>query len=294
MEVKKFKEEMHRTFRMSDLGLLSFYLGIEVKQDRNAITLGQAAYVKKLLEKAGMGECNPCQTPMESRLKLSNRSTSREVDATMYRSLVGSLRYLVDTRPDICFAVGYVSRYMERPTQEHLIAVKHLLRYVAGTIEYGLVYPKLASNDNRLTGYSDSDLGGDVDDRKSTTGVVYFLGGMPISWQSHKQKAVALSTCEAEYMAGAAGACQAKWLTRLLGDVVGSRVQQPILKMDSQSAIALAKNPVLHDRSKHIDIKYHFIRDCVENGSLSLEQVSTQDQIRSHLGKRGSVSFVTR
>jgi hypothetical protein len=256
--VEAFKEEMRQTFRMSDLGLLSFYLGIEVKQGNKCITLGQVAYARKLLEKASMKKCNSCSTPMEVRLQLSTRSTSEEVDATMYRSLVGSLRYLVHTQPDISFAVGYVSRFMEKPRQEHLAAIKHLLRYILGTIYYGLVYPKFTKGSNRLIGYSDSDLGGDVDERKSTARVIFFLGEMVISWQSQKQKTVALSTCEAEYMAGAAGAYQAVWLKRLLGDIAGVNVQQPILKMDNQSAIALSKNPVLHDRSKHIDtIPFH-------------------------------------
>ena len=283
--VEGFKEEMRNVFRMSDLGLLSFYLGIEVKQGRRTITLGQAAYARKLLEKAGMQSCNLCHTPMEARLQLSNRGTTAEVDATMYRSLVGSLRYLVHTRPDISFAVGYVSRFMEKPRLEHFAAVKHLLRYIAGTVDYGIVYPKCSDSCNRLVGYSDSDLGGDVDDRKSTTGVIFFMGEMPISWQSHKQKAVALSSCEAEYMAGAVGACQAVWLARLLSDIVGVKVQPPVLKMDNQSAIALSKNSVLHDRSKHIDTKFHYIRKSVEEGRICLDYVSTQEQLADVLTK---------
>ena len=223
-DIGVFKEEMRRLFRMSDLGLLSYYLGIEVKQGQNMITLGQAVYVKKLLEKAGMTAYKPISTPMEVRLKLSTKSTTPEVDATMYRSLVGSLRYLVHTRPDIAFAVGYVSRFMEKPRQEHLVAVKHLLRYIAGTVDYDIVYSKLLSGDNRLTGYSDSDWGGDADERRSTAGVIFFLGRLPVTWQSQKHKSVALSTCEAEYVAGAAGACQAMWLIQLLGDITGKEV----------------------------------------------------------------------
>jgi hypothetical protein len=283
--VEGFKEEMRNVFRMSDLGLLSFYLGIEVKQGRRTIPLGQAAYARKLLEKAGMQSCNLCHTPMEARLQLSNRGTTIEVDATMYRSLVGSLRYLVHTRPDISFAVGYVSRFMEKPRLEHFAAVKHLLRYIAGTVDYGIVYPKCSDSCNKLVGYSNSDLGGDVDDRKSTTGVIFFMGEMPISWQSHKQKAVALSSCEAEYMAGAVGACQAVWLARLLSDIVGVTVQPPVLKMDNQSGIALSKNPVLHDRSKHIDTKFHYIRKSVEEGRICLDYVSTQEQLADVLTK---------
>ena len=274
-DVGAFKEDMRRLFRMSDLGLLSYYLGIEVKQSARSVTLGQSAYAKKLLVKAGMESCNPCSTPMEVRLKLSAKSTTPEVDSTMYRSLVGSLRYLVHTRPDIAFAVGYVSRFMEKPRQEHLVAVKHLLRYIAGTVDFGLVYPKLQNGDNRLTGYSDSDWGGDADEWRSTVGVIFFLGRLPVTWQSQKQKSVALSTCEAEYVAGAAGACQAMWLIQLLGDITGKEVQQPILKMDNQSAIALSKNPILHDRSKHIDTKFHFIRDCVDSGRICVDYAST-------------------
>jgi hypothetical protein len=291
-DVGAFKEEMRRLFRMSDLGLLSYYLGIEVKQGTRSVTLGQSAYAKKLLEKAGMGACNPCSTPMEVRLKLMTKSTTPEVDATMYRSLVGSLRYLVHTRPDITFAVGYVSRFMEKPRQEHLAAVKHLLRYIAGTVDYGIVYPKLLNGDNRLTGYSDSDWGGDADERRSTAGVIFFLGHMPVTWQSQKQKSVALSTCEAEYVAGAMGACQAIWLIQVLSDITGKPAQQPVLKMDNQSAIALSKNPVLHDRSKHIDTKYHFIRDCVNSGKISVEYASTQEQLADILTKAlGRVQF---
>ena len=283
--VVAFKAEMQRLFRMSDLGLLSYYLGIEVRQSKAAVTLGQAAYARRLLQKANMAGCNPCQTPMEARLKLSKEGTTALVDPTEYRSLVCSLRYLVHTRPDISFAVGMVSRFMEKPRQEHLAAVKHLLRYIAGTVEYGLVYPKLSGVDNSLTGYSDSDLGGDVDDRKSTSGIIYFLGTKAVAWQSQKQKVVALSSCEAEYIAGAGAACQAVWLTRLLKDVTGEAPQAPRLKMDNMSAIALSKNPVLHDRSKHIDTKYHFIRECVDKGDLLLEFASSQEQLADLMTK---------
>lgn len=139
---------MRRLFHMSDLGLLSYYLGIEVKQSRDAVTLCQATYERKLLEKAQLEGCNACQMPMEVRLKLSKNSTTPEVDSTMYRSLVGSLRYLVHTRPNIAFAVGYVSRFMEKPQQEHLVAVKHLLRYISGTIDYGIMYSKRSNGDS--------------------------------------------------------------------------------------------------------------------------------------------------
>ena len=156
---------MKDRFEMSDLGL--FYPGVEVCQDAKGITLCQSNYAQRILELGNMQGCNPAATPME-KLKLSRESTAEEVDVTLYRRLMGSLRYLVHTRPDIAFAVGYVSRFLEKPRQEHLVAVKHLLRYIAGTTEYSLVYPKLSSGDNNLIGYSDNDMGGDVDERRCT------------------------------------------------------------------------------------------------------------------------------
>ena len=216
-EVTRFKHEMTSLFKMSDLGELSYYLGIEVQQKGSMITLFQASYAKKLLQKAEMEDCNPCAVPMEPRLKLSKTGEGKPVDETFYRSMVGSLRYLVHTRPDITFAVGYVSRFMEKPTSEHLAAVKHLLRYIAGTLNFGVSYERGAGTP-KLLGYSDADLAGDVDDRKSTTGMIYFLGQSPISWQSQKQRVVATSSCESEYIAAATSACQGIWLSRLIGE----------------------------------------------------------------------------
>ncbi|XP_039845110.1 secreted RxLR effector protein 161-like [Panicum virgatum] len=201
-----------------------------------------------------MGECRACQTPMEEKIKLSKDSTAPLVDATSYRSIVGALRYLTHTRPDIGFAVGYVSRFMAEPREDHLAVVKHLLRYVAGTRDYGLVYLRRSRGELELIGFSDSDMAGDVDGRRSTTGVLFFLGACPISWQSMKQKVVALSTCEAEYSVAATACCQGVLLGRLLAELTREEARAPVLMVDNQSAIALAKNPVHHDRSKHIDL----------------------------------------
>jgi hypothetical protein len=153
-----------------------------------------------------MAGCNPCATPMEARLKLSKISSAPPMDATEYRGLFGCLYYLVHTRLDITFTVGYVSRFMEKPTTEHLAMVKCILCYIAGTIDYGCHY-KRGEKELQLLGYSDADMGGDVDSRKSTTSVVFYLGVCPITWQSQKQKVVALSSCEAEYIVGTTAAC---------------------------------------------------------------------------------------
>ncbi|XP_039815166.1 secreted RxLR effector protein 161-like [Panicum virgatum] len=158
---------------------------------------------------------------MEEKVKLSKDGTTPLVDATSNRSIVGALRYLTHTRPDTGFAVGYVSRFMAEPREDHLAAVKHLLRYVAGTRDYGLVYPRRSRGELELIGFSDSDMAGDVDGRRSTTGVLFFLGVCPISWQSMKQKVVVLSTCEAEYIAAATACCQGVWRGRLLAELSG-------------------------------------------------------------------------
>jgi hypothetical protein len=140
--VAALKEEMKATFQMSDLGPLSFYVEIEVHQDDSVITLRQTAYAKRVVELAGLTDCNPALTPMEERLKLSCDSTTEEVDAMQYRCLVGSFRYLAHTRSDLTFSVGYVSQFMQRPTTEHQQAVKRIIRYVAGTLDHGLYYPR--------------------------------------------------------------------------------------------------------------------------------------------------------
>ena len=150
-EIDGFKKEMQALFDMSDLGRLHYYLGIEVRQHNGGIDLGQAAYAAKILDKADMTGCNPCHTPMEPRFKLSRVSSAQPVDATDYRSIVGMLRYLVHTRPDLAFSVGYVSRFMQEPTTEHMAAVKHVLRYVAGTLHWGVRYTR-GDHDVRLFG----------------------------------------------------------------------------------------------------------------------------------------------
>jgi hypothetical protein len=221
---------------------------------------------------------------MEARLKLSKASSNPPVDKTMYRSIVGSLRYLVHTRPDIAFAVGYVSRFMEAPTTEHWSTIKHLLRYIARTKTHKCVY-RHGKGTLELIGYSDADHAGDSDDRKSTSAVVFFLGQSPVSWQSQKQRVVALLSCEAEYIAGATAACQGVWLSHLLIDLLNTKVIAPLLYIDNKSALALTKNPMLHDRSKHIDIRFHYIRDCINNGVIETDFIRTGDQLADLLMK---------
>ncbi|KAK8945216.1 hypothetical protein KSP39_PZI007881 [Platanthera zijinensis] len=279
VEINKFKAQMKELFCMSDLGLLTYYLGIEVSQTPQVITLCQSSYTLKILEKFGMGDCNSSQVPMEPRLKLSKTGDYPLVDPTEYRSAIGCLRYLVNTRPDIAYAVGIASRFMEKPNTQHFAVVKQILRYLKGTIGFGLSYERNLRGGTKLVGYCDSDHGGSIDDRKSTTGVAYFLGPNIISWMSQKQRVVALSSCEAEYISASIAAQQGVWLLNLLDDIRKRIRCKATLFVDNKSAIALTKNPVYHDRSKHIDTRYHYIRDCVERGMIEVEYVHTNDQL---------------
>lgn len=173
--------------------------------------------------------------------------------------------------------MGIVSRYIERPTKLHLEAVKRILRYVKRTTHFGMVHSEDRKN-NVLNGYLDSDLAGQLDDRRSTSGMVFYLNDSVITWVSQKQRCVALSSCETEFMAAAAAACQAIWLRNVLNQVTAEIMGPVVLCIDNRSAIDLAKNPIFHGRSKHIDVRYHFISECVERGEIILRHVNSNEQ----------------
>jgi hypothetical protein len=219
-EVEAFKAKMKKIFDMSNLGLLSFYLGVEVCQDASGITLRQTHYAKRILELGCMVGCNLAHTPMEERLRLSKHNMAEEVYPTHYRRLISSLRYLLHTCPNLAFAVGFVSRFMERPTVEHQQAVKRILQYVAGTLDFGLHFTR-APGTARFIGYCNSDFVGDTDTSKSTSRTLFFLGNCLVSWHSIKQKVVALSSYEAVYISTTTAATQALWLSRLLAELLG-------------------------------------------------------------------------
>jgi hypothetical protein len=166
-----------------------------------------------------------------------------------------------------------------------MAAVKQILRYIRGSVGLGCVYKRFSEDGMFFVGYSDSDMAGDINDRKSTTGVIFFLGDNHVSWFSRKQKVVALSSCEAEYIAAAAAACQGVWLETLRADLLDCEVSKVKLKIDNMSALSLCKNPVFHDRSKHIDTKFHYIRENVECGKIRVEHVGTADQLADILTK---------
>lgn len=281
--LESFKTSLVQHFEMTDLEMLHFYLGIQVVQQEQGTFLTQSHYARKLLKEFGMLNCKGVSTPIALGTKLTRHSGEQRVDPEIYRSLIGSLRYLSCTRPDILFSVGLLSRYMENPTTAHFTVCKKVLRYIKNTVDYGMWYT--ASSALRFQAYSDSDWGGDVDDRKSTTGYVGCIGDTAFTWTSRKQPIVALSSTESEYIAAASCVSHAMWLQQLLIEM-GLKPDQPIeLLVDNVSAIAVAKNPVYHNRSKHIDVRFHFLREAIAKGTVTLKYVRTQYQLANILTK---------
>ena len=261
---------------MSMIGELTFFLSFQVKQMREGIFISQEKYTKDLLKRFKMDEYNLIKIPMPYNGHLDLNEGGKSVDQTLYRSIIGSLLYLTASRPDIMFSVCMCARFQASPKETHLIAVKRILRYLKHTPSIGLWYPKGALFE--LIGYSDSDYAGCKVDRKSTSGGCHLLGRSLVSWSSKKQNSVALSTAEAEYIAAGACCAQILYMKQTLLDY-GVVLEKVPLLCDNESAVKLANNPVQHSRTKHIDIRHHFLRDHVAKNDISLEGVRSEDQL---------------
>jgi len=281
--IEKFKTSMMEEFSMTDLGRMKYFLGVEVIQDETGIFINQRKYAAEILKTYGMEDCNPVKNPIVPGQKLTKEGAGELVDSTKYKQLIGSLRYLTTTRPDLIYSVNLVSRYMESPTELHMLAVKRILRYVKGTQGYGIQYKR--GRVAELVGFVDSDYAGDVDDRKSTSGFVFMLGGGAIAWASKKQPIVTLSTTEAEFVSAAFGACEAIWLRNVLEEIGCRQEEGTLVFCDNSSTIKLSRNPVLHGRSKHIHVRYHFLRELVKEGTIRLDYCATADQIADIMTK---------
>ena len=338
--VDEAKAQLAKQFPVTDLGTAHFFLGIEIirKRDTHQITLCQAEYIKKILERFNLADAYTVSTPLNPGSKLEGTPDDAEeeeaVDETVYRSMIGSLMYLMlCTRRDIAFAVGALSRYSSLPRTSHMNAAKHLLQYVKKTAHIGLRFGPFATRDLRPILYSDADWAGDLDTRKSTGGYVCVLTerdsqGEPIlsavSWSSKRQQTVALSSTEAEYMALTQAAKEAIWVSRFLRELQGirentnlnnitdpasensthtpepviSKIQNPARKtciyVDNQGSIALARNPEFHARTKHIAIQEHYVREKVTSGEIELEYLHTGDMIADCLTKNLSREKVER
>ncbi|GJU28472.1 retrovirus-related pol polyprotein from transposon TNT 1-94 [Tanacetum coccineum] len=279
-----------REFEMKDLGPANKILGMQIHRDRvsRKIWLSQKSYVKKILQRFNMQDCKPISTPFPTDVKLSSKMSPSsekermEMSRVPYASAVGSLMFaMICTRPDIAHAVGVVSRYMAEPGREHWEAVKRILRYIKGTSDVALCF---GDSDLIVTGYVDSDYAGDLDGSKSTTGYVFTLSGGTVSWVSKLQSVVAMSTTEAEYVAAAQASKEAVWLKMLLEEL-GHKQEKITLFCDNQSALYLARNPAFHSKTKHIRVQYHFIREKVEEGTVDMQKIHTDDNVADYQTK---------
>lgn len=292
VEIDRMKAQLSQEFEMKDLGEARRILGMEINRDRvrSTVHLTQKQYLKRVLQRFNMNsKTKPVSTPMAPYFKLSALQSPKSDEErdymknVPYASVVGSLMYaMVCTRPDIFQAVSLVSRYMHNPGKTHWHAAKWILRYIQGTVDLGLKFEK--SEDSLVTGYVDSDYAGDLDKQRSTTGYVFTMAKGPVSWRSILQSTIALSSTEAEYMAVTEAVKEAIWLQGLVTDL-GFKQQQVTIYCDSQSAIHLAKNQVYHSRTKHIDVRFHFIREILDEGDILLQKIGTEDNPADMLTK---------
>ena len=268
------------------MGELHYFLGVSVQQCAEGIWIGQPAYTQVVVKKFGMEHCKPANTPVIPGTKLLKATEQSEsVDVTLYQSMVGSLLHLSGwTRPDIAFAVSNIARFCSSPTKEHWTAVKRILRYLKGTSNYCLSYLRNDNNDT-LVGYSDADWAGDVNDDKSTSSYLFMMSGAAGSWKSRKQTIVALSTVVAEYILLAGAIQEATWMRQLLDDLCNSQIEPTVIHEDNQSTICIAQNTQYHSKTKHIDIKYHYVREKVLDSTVELRYCPTSEMIADILTK---------
>nr|GEZ84549.1 retrovirus-related Pol polyprotein from transposon TNT 1-94 [Tanacetum cinerariifolium] len=270
--IQLFSDLMKSRFEISVMGEMTFFLGLHVNQSPCDIFINQSKYVLEILKKYGMESYDPVGTPIEIKDKLDLDQNGPLVDATKYRSMIGALMYLTSGKPDIVHATCLCARYQAKPTEKHLKKVKRIFHYLQGTVNTGLWYTE--DSGFKLTGFLDADYARCKDTFKSTSGRAQFIGEKLVSWSSKKQDCMALSTAEAEYVSLSACCAQVLWMQTQLTDY-GFHINKISIYCDSKSAIAISYNPIQHSRTKHIDVRYHFIKEHVEKGTIELYFVKT-------------------
>lgn len=276
-EIDDLKTFLHATFSIKDLGSLHYFLGLEINHIASGIAMAQHKFTIELLSSCAINfpKCSP--TPLPIHLKLNDTDGDLLTDPTKYRVLIGKLNYLTHTRPDLSFAVRTLSQFMQNPRIPHFEALKHTLSYVQRTAGNGILlncYDKPV-----LQAFSDSDWAACPMTRRSVTGYIILLGSSPISWKSKKQAIVSRSSAEAEYRAMAQAATEITWLVRLLQELQVEPIKPITLYCDNHSAMHIARNPVFHERTKHIEVDCHFTRDKVMEGLLHLAYIPSSKQL---------------
>lgn len=288
--INRLKDELGKFFEMKDLGPAKQILGMQISRDRKAMKLwlSQEKYIEKVLAKFDMDKAKPVGSPLAAHFLLSskmcpsNDEEKKKMENIPYASAVGSLMYaMVCTRPDIAYAVGVTSRFLANPGKGHWEAVKWILRYLRGTSKICLSF---GDGPSILSGYTDADYARDIDARRSTSGFVLTFAGGAVSWQSRLHKCISLSTTESEYIATTEVCKEMLWMQRFLKEL-GLKQDDYVVYCDSQSAIHLCKNPSFHSKSKHIEVRHHWIRDVFEKKKLKLQKIHTDDNVADMLTK---------
>jgi len=286
--IVSFKEYLSHCFHMKDLGTLKYFLGIEVARSPTGIFLCQRKYTLDIITEAGLLGAKPASSPLDPNHHLPLVTGIPLSDSTQYQRLVGRLIYLSVTRPDISYSVHMLAQFIQTRVQEHWDAALRVVRYLKGTPSQGIILR--VDCDLQLYGWCDADWATCPLTRRSLTGWIVFLGNSPISWKTKKQHTVSRSSAEAEYRSMATTMCELKWLKGLLHSLGIGHLRPMLLYCDSQVALHIAANPVFHERTKHIDIDCHFIRDAILNGTITTRYVNTSSQLADiftkALGKR--------
>jgi hypothetical protein len=282
-EINRIKSILDDNFKIKDLGIVKYFLGLEVAHSKAGISVSQRKYCLDLLHESGLLGSKPAATPLDPSIKLHNDDGKVFEDISQYRRLIGKLLYLTNTRPDIAYATQQLSQFLHKPTITHYNAACRVVRYLKHNPGRGLIFHR--HSDIQLLGYSDADWAGCLDTRRSTSGYCFFLGSSLISWKAKKQQTISKSSSEAEYRALSTATCELLWLQYLLKDLQVECSKPPVLFCDNQSALHIASNPVFHERTKHLEIDCHLVREKVQSGLLRLLPVPTHEQLADFLTK---------
>ena len=289
--IKAFVKDLRQFFKLKELGLIKDYLGIEINYDleKQTLKLYQTKYIDKILARFDMNNANTCTTPMDNRAKIKpNNSQALKGEIKWFQAAIGALLFLMlATRPDIAYSVITLARHASNPSIEHIIAIKRIFRYLKGTRHLGITYSNQKKpNDLDIIGYCDADYAGDIASAKSTSGYIFYIANAPFMWKSKLQSIIAQSSTESEYIAINLAAKEAVFILSLMTELgyYKEGYKLPIYT-DNSGALQLAKNPVFHERTKHIAVRYHYIRDLINNGILELVYIPTEDQKADGLTK---------